>query len=228
MGEQAVEGGWVAPELAAEFPGLGVYWLTVDARPGKTPKPVRERMRTLAGRISGATVVQSRQDTVPWSYRVLWRRLGVDPDTDRTPVEELMVQRLEYGGLPSRGMPTDAVVVATLETGVPVFVADAAKLSGRPGLRPAVTGETLGGTEGMLRAGEVVYADQQTPLARLDGQVGADHAVDDRTTAMAVCALAASAVSQVEIDEALWIAADMLEGGQADGRLGESNPGRTQ
>lgn len=228
MGEQAVEGGWVAPELAAEFPGLAVYWLTVDARPGKTPNAVRERMRMLAGRISGATVVQSRQDTVPWSYRVLWRRLGVDPDTDRTPVEELMVQRLEHGGLPSRGMPADAVVVATLETGVPVFVADAAKLSGSPGLRPARTGETLGGMEGMLRAGEVVYADEQAPLARLDGQVAGDHAVDDDTTAMAVCALAASAVSQVEIEEALWIAADMLEADGADGRLGESNPGRTQ
>lgn len=228
MGKQAVEGGWVAPALAAEFPGLAVYWLTVAARPGKTPKAVRERMRVLAGRISGATVVQSRQDTVPWSYRVLWRRLGVDPDTDRTPVEELMVQRLEHGGLPSRGMPNDAVVVATLETGVPVFVADAAKLTGSPGLRPARTGETLGGMEGMLRAGEVVYADEQAPLARLDGQVASDYAVDDATTAIAVCALAASTVSQVEIEEALWIAADMLEADGTDGRLGESNPGRTQ
>lgn len=219
MADPAVNSGWVGPELAAEFPGLGVYWLTVAAQPGKTPKAVRERMRTLAGRISGATVVHSRQDTVPWSYRVLWRRLGVDPDTDRTPVEALMVERLEHGGLPSRGMPTDAVVVATLETGVPVLVADAEKLAGSPGLRPALPGETLGGVEGMLRAGEVVYADERAPLARLDGQVAIDHAVDDDTTAMTICALAASAVSQIEIDEALWIAADMLEAEGADGRL---------
>jgi DNA/RNA-binding domain of Phe-tRNA-synthetase-like protein len=222
---QAIQQGWIADELAAEFPGLGVYWLVVDARPGKTPKPVRERMRVLAGRISGATVVQSRQDSVPWSYRVLWRRLGVDPETDRTPVEELMVQRLEHGGLPSRGMPADAVVVATLETGVPVLVADAAKLAGSPGLRPATTGETLGGVEGMLRTGEVVYADERAPLARLDGRVAVDHAVDGGTTTMAVCALAAPAVSQIEIDEALWIAADMLEAG---GRLKTPNSGRTQ
>ena len=225
MAEQAIRQGWVADELGAEFPGLGVYWLTVAASPAKTPTAVRERMRMLAGRITGATVVQSRQDSVPWSYRVLWRRLGVDPDTDRTPVEELMVQRLEHGGLPSRGMPADAVIVATLETGVPIFVADAAKLSGSPGLRPAVTGETLGGVEGMLRAGEVVYADERAPLARLDGQVATDYAVHDGTVAMAICALAASAVSQIEIDEALWIAADMLE---AAGSLKGSNPGRTQ
>lgn len=221
----AIQQGWVADELTSEFPALGVYWLTVDARVGKTAKPVRERMRMLAGRITGATVIQSRQNSVPWSYRVLWRRLGVDPDTDRTPVEELMVQRLEHGGLPSRGMPTDAVVVATLETGVPIVVADAEKLSGSPGLRQAVTGETLGGVEGMLRAGEIVYADEQAPLARLDGQIAADYAVDADTTAMTICALAAPAVSQIEIDEALWIAADMLEAG---GTLKGSKPGRTQ
>jgi DNA/RNA-binding domain of Phe-tRNA-synthetase-like protein len=227
VAQQAIRQGWIAPELATEFPGLGVYWLTVEARPGKTPNAVRERMSYLAGRITGATVVQSRQDTVPWSYRVLWRRLGVDPDTDRTPVEALMVQRLEHGGLPTRGLPTDAIVVATLETGVPVLVADAAKLSGSPGLRPATVGESLGGDEGALRAGEVVYADERAPLARLDGEVGIERAVGNDTTAMVVCALAAAAVSQIEIDEALWIAADMLE---AAGRLEAEgpDPGRTQ
>lgn len=225
MGAGEVQRGWVAPQLADELPGLGLYWLSVDARPAKTPAAVRERMRALASRITGARVVQSRQDTVPWSYRVLWRRLGVDPDTDRTPIEALMVERLEHGGLPSRGMPRDAVVVATLETGVPIVVADAAKVVGSPGLRPAATGETLDGPERELRSGEVVYADEQAPLARLDGELAADRAVDGDTTAMVVCALAAAAVSQIEIEEALWIAAGMLE---SAGRVEESNPGRTQ
>jgi DNA/RNA-binding domain of Phe-tRNA-synthetase-like protein len=220
-----VRRGWVAPVLAEEFPGLELYWLTVDARPSKTPDDIRRRMRVLAERIGGAKVVQARQDTVPWSYRVLWRRLGVDPDTDRTPVEALMVERLEYGGLPSRGMPSDAIVVATLETGVPVIVLDAAKVAGDPGLRPTAAGETLGGVEGRLRSGEVVYADEHAPLARLDGELAADRAVSDDTTAMMVCALAAAAVSQIEIEEALWIAADLLE---AAGRVEGSNPGRTQ
>lgn len=217
--------GWVAPELAAELPGLGVYSLAVDARPARTPAAVRAQMRELAGRIGGATVVHSRQDTVPWSYRVLWRRLGVDPDTDRTPVEALMVQRLEHGGLPSHGMPDDAIVVATLETGVPIVVVDAATVHGEPGLRPAVAGESLGGAEGALRTGEVVYADERAPLARLDGEVARDRAVGEGTTSMLVCALAAAPVSQIEIDEALWIAAELLE---AAGSLGESDPGRTQ
>jgi len=214
-----VRQGWVAAELAAEFPGLAVYSLTVDARPAKTPDAIREQMRALAGRITGAKVVQSRQDTVPWSYRVLWRRLGVDPDSDRTPVESLMVQRLEHGGLPSHGTPNDAIVVATLETGVPVVIADAAKVDGDPGLRPAGPGESVGGAEGALRSGEVIYADGQGPLARLDGEVAVDRAVDDGTTTMLICALAAPAVSQIEIDEALWIAAELLEAADSAGTL---------
>jgi DNA/RNA-binding domain of Phe-tRNA-synthetase-like protein len=208
---RTVRQGWVAPELADELPGIGVYWLTAAARPAKTPHAVRDQMRAMAGRITGAGVVQARQDTVPWSYRVLWRRLGVDPDVDRTPVESLMVQRLEQGGLPSHGMPNDAVVVATLETGVPVVVVDAAKVEGEPGLRTARAGESLGGVEGTLRAGEVVYADEREPLARLDGEVAAARAVGATTTSMLACALAAPAVSQIEIDEALWIAVELLE-----------------
>jgi DNA/RNA-binding domain of Phe-tRNA-synthetase-like protein len=226
---RAVARGEIAPELASELPGLDVYWLTVAARPAKTPRAVRRRMRDLADRIDGATVIQSRQDTVPWSYRVLWRRLGVDPDSDRTPIEALMLQRLEHGGLPSRGLPDDAIVVATLETGVPIVVADAAKLSGAPGLRPAAAEETLGGDlERPLRPGEVVYADERGPIARLDGEVAADRAVGDATVEMAVWALAAANVSQIEIDEALWIASDMLKAGGAGGSLGKSSPGRTK
>jgi DNA/RNA-binding domain of Phe-tRNA-synthetase-like protein len=224
-GERAVQEGWIAAELAADHPGLGLYWVDVDARVAKTPDPVRRQMRDLAGRITGARVIQSRQDPVPWAYRVLWRRLGVDPDVDRTPIEELMVQRLEHGGLPSRGMPDDAIVVATLETGVPILVWDAAKVSGPPGLRPALADESLGGDAGPLRAGEIVYADERGPLAGLDGRVADGRAADGETSSMRVCALAAAAVSQIEVDEAIWIAVAMLE---AAGTLGGSNSGRTQ
>jgi DNA/RNA-binding domain of Phe-tRNA-synthetase-like protein len=217
--ELAAEAGWVAPELADELPGVEVLWTRVEARPGRTPQPVRQRMRELAGRMTGSTVVQSRQDAVPWAYRVLWRRLGVDPDSERTPVERLMVQRLEHGGIPNQGMPTDAAVVATLETGVPIVVFDADQVAGRPGLRPAAAGESLGDAESILRAGEVVYADEQRPLARLDGELAAGCAVTETTTAMLVCALAAATVSQLAIEEALWTAVELL---RATGRLDTS------
>lgn len=216
MPDRAVELGWVAPELAEELPGLGLVWLRVAARAGRTPASVRQRMRDLASRITGAKVVQSRQDSVPWAYRVLWRRLGLDPDRDRTPIEALMVERLRHGGLASHGMPSDAAVTATLETGVPVSVFDADRVGASVGLRPARAGETLGaGVELSLRAGEVIYADEQRPLARLTGEVASSCDVDDDTSAMVLCALSAAGVPDMALEEALWIAADMLEA--ADG-----------
>jgi len=218
MTRRSAELGHIDPQLADEFPGLALICLRLDARKGRTPAPIKRRMRELAGRISGATVVQARQDEVPWAYRVLWRRLGLDPDSDRTPVERLMVERLEHGGIPSHGMPNDAIVLATLETGIPVVVVDASKVGERPGLRPARSGESVD-NDTPLRPGEVVYADDDRPLARLTGEVAPVCAVDGDTTEMLVCALAAASVSQMAIDEALWMVADLLE---ATGRLEES------
>ena len=40
-----------------------------------------------------------RQDAVPWAYRVFSRQVGIDPDTDRTPVERIALERLRHGGL---------------------------------------------------------------------------------------------------------------------------------
>lgn len=207
-----MERGWVAPELAEELPGVGLVWIRVAASAGRSPEPVRRRMRELASRITGAKVVQSRQDAVPWAYRVLWRRLGLDPDCDRTPVEQLMVERLEHGGLPSQGMPADAAVTATLETGVPVAVFDADRVGAPVGLRPARAGESLGAdVEVPLRDGELIYADDDWPLARLTGEVASACAVTGDTTAMLVCALAAAGVPDMALEEALWIAAGLLE-----------------
>jgi DNA/RNA-binding domain of Phe-tRNA-synthetase-like protein len=225
MSLPAIGRGSIAPELAAELPGLAIGWIEIAARPRRSPEPVRHRLRELASRITGAKVVHSRQDAVPWAYRVLWRRLGLDPDGDRTPVERLMVQRLQLGGLPSQGLPADAVVLATLETGVPVVVLDSAKVSGRIQLRPALTGERLGGDEQLpLRTGEVVYADDRQPLARLTGEPAPSADVTAATTSMLVCALCAAGVPQMAIEEALWTVADVVG---AAGTLEGSNPGRT-
>lgn len=219
MAERAVQVGWVAPELAEELPGLGLVWIRVAARAGRSPEPVRRRMCELASRITGARVVQSRQDAVPWAYRVLWRRLGLDPDRDRTPVEQLMLERLRHGGLPSQGMPDDAAVTATLETGVPIGVFDADRVGAHIGLRPAGAGESLGAdVEIPLREGEVVYADEDRPVARLTGEIASACAVTGDTTAMLVCALSAAGVPDMALEEALWTAAGLLEatGDRAD------------
>ena len=40
-----------------------------------------------------------RQDQVPWAYRVFSRQVGIDPDDQRTPVEQVALDRLKSGGL---------------------------------------------------------------------------------------------------------------------------------
>jgi DNA/RNA-binding domain of Phe-tRNA-synthetase-like protein len=213
--------GWVDPDLAAELPGLELLVLRVSGSGGRSPAPVRDRLRELAGRITGAHVVHLRQDDVPWAYRVLWRHLGLDPDSDRTPIERLMVDRLVRGGLPSRGLPDDALALATLETGVPVLAFDAARVGASLGLRSARAGETLDdGPAGRLTRGELIYADER-PLARLDGEVAERCAVSAATRAVALCALCAPNVARVAADEALWTAAEVLGGA---GTLDEVGP----
>lgn len=221
----APQPGWVDEELAAELPGLALFSLRVPGSGGRSPAELRRRLRELAGRVTGPHVVHLRQDAVPWAYRVLWRHLGLDPDSDRTPVERLMVDRLVRGGLPSRGLPDDALHLATLETGVPVVGFDAARAGERVGLRPARAGEALGdGPASALTAGELVYADER-PLARLDGEVSPACAVTAATREVLLCALCAPNVPHIAIDEALWIAAEAL--GSA-GTLGTVEPGRTR
>ena len=87
MIELDLSDGWVDHELAAEFPELGLTYAGVDAVPGKSPKVVKERLRALADRYTGGKVVHMRQDPVPWAYRVFYRQVGIDPDTQRTPAE---------------------------------------------------------------------------------------------------------------------------------------------
>jgi DNA/RNA-binding domain of Phe-tRNA-synthetase-like protein len=200
--------GWIDAELAEDFPGLSISCLYLEARSARrSPKAIRERLGELASRINGGYAVHMRQDSVPWAYRVLWRRLGVDPDVDRTPVEALVLERLEHGGLQSRGLPGDALTIATLETGVPIVAFDAERVSGPIGLRPARSGEAL---DDPLPVGRIVYCDERHPVASLGGRVAREAAVTRRTTRMVLCTLEAAAVARMSVEEALWTAVDIL------------------
>src|SRR4029079_13836103 len=68
--------GWVAPHIASEFPGLGIAWVEVDAKPGKSPEPVRRRLRDLSDRTNGAQAIRLRERPIPWAYRVFYRQIG--------------------------------------------------------------------------------------------------------------------------------------------------------
>lgn len=214
MARRAVAAGAIAPELADELPGLALAYVRVAASAGRSPTAVRRRLRELADRLGGAHVVEARRDEVPWAYRMLWHRLGIDPDVEHTPVERLLRDRIQHGGLRGHGLPADAIALATLETGVPLVALDAGAVVGRPVLRRAGAGESLAGEpEIELRAGEAIYADEWRPLARVaGGPLAAGCAPTRRTAAMLLCAPAPATVGEIVVEEALDIAASVLEG----------------
>ena len=202
--------GWVGEELAAEFPDLGLIHATLSARPGRSPQAVKERLRVMSDRFTGAKAVQVRQQPVPWAYRVFFRQIGIDPDDRRTPPEAAAVERMRAGAFTSRNLLDDALVIATVETGVPLLAYAAERVEGDPGLRLAIVGERLGGDGRDLRGGEIVVADDLRPLAVLFGDTAERHGVHPGTRSVLLGALQVKGVPDVSVEEALWIAAETL------------------
>jgi DNA/RNA-binding domain of Phe-tRNA-synthetase-like protein len=203
--------GWIEAELAEEFPQLGVVHAPLAARPGRSPVEVKERLRQLANRYTGGRVIHMRQDAVPWAYRVFARQVGIDPDTDRTPVEAIALERLRHGGFKSQNMVDDALTIAIAETGVPVFALDADRVEGEPGLRLSRPGERLAGVR-PLPARQIVVADDARPVAVVLGEVSHEAGVIRDTERMLLCALRVKGVPPIAVEEALWTAAEVMVG----------------
>jgi hypothetical protein len=194
--EPVVRHGWIAPELADEHPGLGLAWTEVAATLRASPPELRERLRGLADRMHGAQAIALRSREVPHAYRVFFRHVGLDPDVQRTPPEAVALRRMTEGGLHPRGLIDDALTIAALETGVGVAAFDADRLSGPPALRPD------GGT--------LFVADDEGPVAPLFGNPFDRAAIHRRTRRLALVAVAVPNVADVFVEEALWIAWDIL------------------
>lgn len=204
--EPLPEQGWVAPHIAAEFPGLGLAWVEVAAGPTRSPEPVRQRLRDLSDRFYGSHAIHMRERPIPWAYRVFFRQIGLDPDRTRTPVEQLALDRLHDGAFASRGMPADALTIATVETGVALRAFDAAKLSGRLCIRDSAPGESLPDRPGGLAQGTLTIADERAPLELLFGPTATNGQLEPGTERIAIVALQVKGVPQAAVDEALWIA----------------------
>lgn len=209
--EHSAQQGWVAPHLAAEFPGLGIAWVEVDGRPGRSPEPVRRRLRDLSDRFYGAHAIHLRERPIPWAYRVFFRQIGLDPDRTQTPVEQLVLDRLREGGFTTRGLPMDALTIATMETGVALRTFDADRIEGRLCIRDSAPGESLAGRPGELPHGTLAIADERTPVGLLFGTTAAGYGVERRTRRIAIAAVQVNAVPQIAVDEALWMVAATLE-----------------
>ncbi len=203
--------GWVAPHIASEFPGLGVAWVEVDAKPGRSPDPVRRRLRDLSDRTYGAQAIRLRERPIPWAYRVFYRQIGLDPDRTRTAIEQLTLERLEDGGFRSHGLPADALNIAIVETGVALRAFDAEAIEGRLCIRDSAPGEALAGAPAELAKGTLTIADEARPLGLLFGATAEGFEVERGTRRIAVAAVQVKGVPQIAVEEALWMAAATLE-----------------
>ena len=213
IGEPEIARGFVQPELAAEFPELGLLHTAVDGSPHRTPQEVRELLRQAGDRFTGAKAVQIRQQPIPAAYRVFFRHIGIDPDEQRTPIEAIAIERMKSGGFRSHGLVEDALTLATLDTAVPVVAFDAAAVEGGLGLRLAGEGEALGEYR-PLAPGQIVIADERRPLAVLFGDSGGAGAVRRSTRRVLLAAIQVAGVPEVSVEEALWTAAQTLSAGQ--------------
>jgi DNA/RNA-binding domain of Phe-tRNA-synthetase-like protein len=200
----------VDADLAEEFPDLGLRHTELEAGTGRTPDGVKERLRMLSNRFTGGHVVHMRQDPVPWAYRVFFRQVGMDPDTVRTPVEAAALERLRAGGFTSSHLLADAMLIATVETGVPVVAFDADRVGTQVGLRTARERETLGGGDRPLGTGQLVIADEDRSLAVLFGDVAEGREVGRETTRIVLASAYVKGVPAISVEEALWTVADIV------------------
>lgn len=207
--EPALTRGYVDATLRAEFPELGIVYTEVPVRPRRSPAPVRERLRHASDRFTGAKAVTLRQQPIPWAYRVFFRHVGIDPDERRTPIEAIALERMRAGGFQSQNVVDDALLLATLETGVPVLAFDAAATDGELGLRVSPGGEMLG-DDVPLSAGQVVVADGARALAVLFGHMAPGCGVQRTSTRMLLAAVRVKGVPEVSVEEALWVAAETV------------------
>jgi DNA/RNA-binding domain of Phe-tRNA-synthetase-like protein len=212
--ELAARAGLVEPGVRAEFPGLRLDWLAVATGGGRgSPPELRRRLKLLSDRYRGADVVAMRTWPIPHAYRAFFHQIGLDPDTTRIPSEEAAVDRLLHGQFRSRNLIGDALLIALLETGVPVWALDAASVDGTGlGIRASRAGERLGtGADAFsLAPDRLVVADERCVHALLFGEVASGHRVGARTSGIVLFAIGVEGVPRIHVEEALWQAVDVL------------------
>ena len=202
--------GAVSAELRDEFPGLAIRHQLVERGSGRSPKVVKERLKELSDRFTGAQAITLRQKPIPWAYRVFFRHIGLDPDRTLTPIEQLSLDRMKQGRFRSQNLLDDALTIAIVESGVALRAFDADKVTGEPGLRGSDHGERLEGRPGTLPQGTLVIADERRPMALMFGATGAGIGVHPRTRRTLLVAIQVKGVSDMVADEALWVAATVM------------------
>jgi len=210
--------GWCAREVEQELPGLRLLTAQVDVArrgslTGDSPDDVRGRLREMSNRFRGATAVAVRREPVASAYRVFFRHIGLDPEVVRTPIEAAVLERMIKGGFLSAGLLEDVRLIALIDTGVPVWALDAARVDGPLGIRTSADGERLGGASDAPSqpGGRLVIADASNPLAILFGELAPSCEPVARTRRLTLFAVQVAGVPGLYAEEALWICSSSLQ-----------------
>ena len=209
--------GWLPPEVEEELPGLSLLYSEVEVRRAQpltadSPPDVEARLRELSSRVRGARAIGIRREPIPAAYRVFFRQVGLDPDRQRTPIEEAVLERMLRGGFLSGGMLDDILLISLMDTGVPVWAFDAETLDGPLGIRTSADGERLGrsGDPPLLPHGRLVVADAAGPVAVLFGEHAPGHEPRSRTRRVTLYSVLVPGVPPLYAEEALWASASAL------------------
>jgi DNA/RNA-binding domain of Phe-tRNA-synthetase-like protein len=210
--------GWCAREVEQEFPELRLVLTQVrvgqpgSVTDGSTPA-VEDRLRELSNRFRGAWAVGVRREPVPAAYRVFFRQIGLDPEVVRTPIEAVALERMLRGGFISAGLLEDALLIALVDTCVPVLALDAECVDGPLGIRQSREGEPLGrlAETPSLPAGRLVIADASAALAVLFGELAPGHEAGAGTRRLTLFAVGVAGVPALYVEEALWTCRATLE-----------------
>jgi DNA/RNA-binding domain of Phe-tRNA-synthetase-like protein len=215
---QELELGWRAREVEQELPELRLVVSRARVRRpgsvvGRSPAGVEGRLRELSNKFRGARAVAVRREPVPAAYRVFFRHIGLDPDVMRTPIEAAALERMMRGGFLSGGMLEDILLIALIDTGVPVWALDSDAVDGPLGIRASGEDEPLGRSVDALPlpAGRLVVADASAALAVLFGELAPGHEAGVNTRELTLFAIQVAGVPSLYVEEALWACRTALE-----------------
>lgn len=219
-GEHEPTLGWCAPEVAEELPELRLITseaqvMRPEAVTAASPRDIRARLQWLSNRFGGARAIGVRREPVSAAYRVFFRQIGLDPDVVSTPIEAAVRERMLRGGFLPGGLLDDVLLIALLDTGIPVWALASEAVEGQLGIRSSVEGERLGRSAGApaLPPGRLVIADGSTPLAVLFGDLAPGHRPAAATRRLTLFAVAVAGVPGLYAEEALWSCRTALEQG---------------
>jgi DNA/RNA-binding domain of Phe-tRNA-synthetase-like protein len=211
-----IEEGWVTEAVRVEHPDLRLCSVVADGSRARSPRELKRRLAHLSSRFSGPRAVAMRSEPIPHAYRVFYRHIGLDPDDPltRTPIEEAAMRRLMEGRFTSHDSVSDAVLMAIVETGVPLWALDDDTLRGPIGIRETAAHERLGEGEfaNEMPEGRLVVADDAGPVGVLFGDLVQARRPTAQTRHVRIFALQVRGVPELHVEEALWLCTDALDG----------------